>query len=707
MFNPKKILSKFSNLNTHSSKEQILKEILMNAIIIQLILEIMNQRSFLLGLATPLYNPIMFICSVALLSAFLSFGLLLPKRHLGYLIVDAIWLLLGIINFILLSSRTTPLTAMDFKMLTSVFTVIGRYLNIFELSLFFIFVLMIILLIGLIGFKMPRTKWNPHHGVIGTTLSFMLMFTSFNFAEATGNVSTNFGNIANAYLDYGLAYSFATSVVDKGINKPASYSSDQVQSVLNSMNNNDIDTTDLSNTAVNGTPNIIFVQLESFFDAKRIKALSFSEDPIPNLTELQENYSSGYVTVPSIGAGTVNTEFEIITGMNLDYFGAGEYPYKTILSETTVESYAYDLSELGYHTQALHNNMGTFYSRNTVYPKLGFDGFTSIEYMENIEYNELGWADDSMLVPEIIKTLDSTQEQDFIFAVSVQPHGKYPDYPVIENPAIEIYASSSIPPMNNMDSIGSLPTIEVEDAVTSEEFSMEEATYYKYLYYVNQIHEEDEFVGELIESLKDYAEPVVVVFYGDHLPTLDITEEDLTDGSPFQTEYVIWDNIGLERIERDVNAYQLSSILMERLGYTNGLINKYHQEMVDNIDYEAELELLQYDMLYGNKDAYNGVNPYEKTKMMMGISPISITDVEPMGEAIFIHGENFTMWSEVYFDNHQKNSVFVDEKTLIVTDGEYEDGLSVKVSQVTDTGRKLSSTEAYIVGDVAYIVEES
>ena len=35
--------------------------------------------------------------------------------------------------------------------------------------------------------------------------------------------------------------------------------------------------------------------------------------------------------VPSVGAGTANTEFEVLTGMNMRFFGPGEYPYKTVV----------------------------------------------------------------------------------------------------------------------------------------------------------------------------------------------------------------------------------------------------------------------------------------------------------------------------------------------------------------------------------------
>ncbi len=49
----------------------------------------------------------------------------------------------------------------------------------------------------------------------------------------------------------------------------------------------------------------------------------------PESAQVVSDYSSGYFKVPSVGAGTANTEFEVLTGMNLRYFGPGEYPYKT------------------------------------------------------------------------------------------------------------------------------------------------------------------------------------------------------------------------------------------------------------------------------------------------------------------------------------------------------------------------------------------
>ena len=99
-----------------------------------------------------------------------------------------------------------------------------------------------------------------------------------------------------------------------------------------------------------------------------------------------------FLSVPVIGAGTVNSEFEMLTGMNIDDFGIGEYPYKTILKSKACESLAYNLKDYGYKSFAIHDNTGDFYERNKVYPNLGFDVFTSVEYMWPKDYTAMDWA---------------------------------------------------------------------------------------------------------------------------------------------------------------------------------------------------------------------------------------------------------------------------------------------------------------------------
>ena len=57
-----------------------------------------------------------------------------------------------------------------------------------------------------------------------------------------------------------------------------------------------------------------------------------------------------------------------------------------------------------------------------------------------------------------------------------------------------------------------------------------------------------QFVKELTDALADYPEDVILVMYGDHLPTMGLTVEDLLSNKYlFQTQYVMWDNFGLKK----------------------------------------------------------------------------------------------------------------------------------------------------------------
>ena len=91
--------------------------------------------------------------------------------------------------------------------------------------------------------------------------------------------------------------------------------------------------------------------------------MTFSEDPVAVFSRAEGKRPERLFHGASIGAGTANTEFEVMTQMNVHDFGTGEYPYKTILQDTTCESIAYNLKELGLSTHVLHNNTATFYDR--------------------------------------------------------------------------------------------------------------------------------------------------------------------------------------------------------------------------------------------------------------------------------------------------------------------------------------------------------
>ena len=509
------------------------------------------------------------------------------------------------------------------------------------------------------------------------------LFGSTKLAITTNVISSYFGNIAFAYLDYGFPYCFANTLFNTGIDKPNDYSEEKMAAISDLITTKD--TTNVATTTETNNddillastegglnqdetekkPNIVMVQLESFFDPTLVNFLEFSQDPVPNFRSLMENYPSGYVTVPSVGAGTANTEFEVLTGMSLKFFGPGEYPYKTILQESTAESINYDLKDLGYSTHAIHNNKGTFYNRNFVFSQLGFDTFTSLEYMEVEEFTAKDWAKDFYLTDEILKSLDSTDGSDFVYTISVQAHGDYPKEQVLENPII---------------TVGGLP---------------DEGTTNAFTYYINQLYEVDQFIGQLTEALSQRDEDTVLVLFGDHLPTLGFKDEDLDNGSIFQTEYVVWSNFDLEREDEDLTAYQLTASVLDSLNIDSGVLTKFHNQFKDSEDYLSDLKLLQYDMLYGEKYIYGGENPFIATDLKMGTYDITITNVYEEDGNLIVKGENFNKYSKIYINEQYTKTVFVDENTLMAQNITLEPDSSIVVTQRTSGGGKLGSTNTF------------
>lgn len=654
--------------NLKSIRSYMINNYLISVLLI-LVIEVLARHSLTDGIRFVWDHPFLTLLSAAILTAFYALALLVPKRNFVWLCITVVIVGLAVTNSILLCFRITPLAATDIALLTSVFEIMGVYLKVWQIILLVLLVLVVIAGLIYLGIRMKKQVYHPLLAVCNAVISILAVVLMIHIGDARGWLQTEFANLPDAYADNGFVYCFTRSLFDRGISKPDTYDEDTVDNILEDMKKQ-------KTNEVEEKPNIIFIQLESFMDLKRMQGVTYSEEPTPVYSSLRKTCPGGFLKVPSVGAGTANTEFEILTGMTLDYFGAGEYPYKTILQDETCESMAYNLRELGYRTGVLHNNTGSFYSRNKVFANLGFDYFVSSEYMENLSYNPIGWAKDKVLTGQIQHILKATSEPDLIYTITVQDHGKYPTE-LLENPHIKV---SGFAP---------------EDEERQNAFT----------YYVNQCHETDAFLGSLIATLNAFEEPVVLVLYGDHLPNLDITEEELASGNLFQTEYVIWSNkkmledYELSKKNENLYAYQLSAHVLKLLGMNNGLLTKFHQMYHNYDNYKLNLKILQYDMLYGKKEIYDGLSPYEPTDLQMGFDPIRITDVSSVGGSVYVMGKNFTESSFVFIDGKKQDTVFLNENTLMVSDKELEGGEEVYVAQLTEVSAQLSSTEVFIYGD--------
>ena len=590
---------------------------------------------------------------------------LVRRRVFVRIIITVFWLVIGCVNGYMLSVRVTPFNAQDLKVIDDAVTMLDKYFT--GMQGFLLIVLILAVIVWLISMwrrggqyagKMYRIP-----ALIVVVIAFATMGKVTDFVIENRVVSNYFGNIAFAYEDYGLPYCFSASLFNTGISQPSAYSEQKVDEITQ---NGKLTQT---STTREEMPNIIVIQLESFFDTYEAEFFTTSKDPIPTFHYLMENYSSGYFKVPSVGAGTANTEFEVLTGMSMRYFGPGEYPYKTIAKYQPMESAATALDKFGYGAHALHNNGGNFYSRADVFNMMGFDSYTSKEFMNILQYTEGGWATDDVLTQYIINALDSTEQQDFVFGISVEGHGEYPEKKVLENPEIEVLG------------------IEDEGKKNSWE------------YFVNHLYATDKFIADLLAQLEQRNEPTVLVLYGDHLPTMGLEASDLKSRYLFNTNYIVWDNIGLEKEDRNLPAYQLMADVFNKLDIHSGTVFNYHQTRRQTKHYLTDLEMLQYDMLYGQCYVYGGKKNAPKVdgKFQMGIKDVTLSNMEitPDGDYI-LYGVNMTANSKVYINGDKRSTTFVNDTRIELKKSSLDEGDRIVVCQVGSSNRIFRSSVEYV-----------
>ena len=637
------------------------------ACVLTFAIEVISRRDFLSTISFLHNHTLAYLYNAFIVFASLSIVYLFRCRAQLRVLISGLWLFLGTINGLILSNRVTPFSYTDLKCISDLFAMQNtNYFTAEEATLVVGVVVAFFVFLGFFFAKGPKYQGKRHFVLGPVSIAALLLVglpITTQAAQGSNILASYFSNIAQGYADYGFVYGFSTSVVGRGMSKPDDYSEETVDAIETLVNSSKEQTT----VSKGSEPNIICVLLESFADPYEVNFLNMSEDPIPNFHNLESNYSTGYLTVPVVGAGTANTEFEVLTGMSMRFFGPGEYPYKTYAKTRTLESAASALKGLGYGAEALHNNGGNFYSRAQVFNNMGFDHYTSKEFMNILQTTPKGWATDDILVPNIMESMDTTEGQDFVFTVSVEGHGEYPTEKVLEDPEIVVSG--------------------VED----------EGERNAWEYYVNLVHAMDEFAGDLVRAVEERNEPTVLVFYGDHLPTMNLEAKDLKSRYLYNTNYVIWDNIGLEKKDGNVAAYQVMADVFERLDIHAGTVFNYHQQRRHTKNYLADLELLQYDIMYGDQYVYaEEGSPMKEGHMYMGVKDAVISQVtEQYNKTYSIYGENFTKQSKVFINGEKQKTTFLNNTRLDLKESKLSGGDTIMVAQVGSSNTTFRTTKTY------------
>ena len=290
-------------------------------------------------------------------------------------------------------------------------------------------------------------------------------------------------------------------------------------------------------------PNIIVIMDEAFSDLSVLAELNTNEDVMPFIHSLQEDadnrtseddtktrgtggyHTTGWLNVSVLGGNTANTEFEFLTGHTMQFLPQGSVPYQQYLqsSEPSLASY---LKDLGYHTIAMHPYNASGWERNRVYPLVGFEEFLSLKNFTGIKKIRQ-YVSDETCFNTIIRLFNRKKagEPLFIFNVTMQNHSGYTeDY-------------------NNFT-----PDIIVE-GTDSKVLSR----------YLSLMKRTDQAFQELVEYFSEVEEETIIVFFGDHQPTVSVSNPLLRangiDPDSLQEEdnmlkykvpFVIWSNFEIE-----------------------------------------------------------------------------------------------------------------------------------------------------------------
>ncbi|WP_159882170.1 sulfatase-like hydrolase/transferase [Paenibacillus puerhi] len=237
-------------------------------------------------------------------------------------------------------------------------------------------------------------------------------------------------------------------------------------------------------------PNVIIVLSESFWDMTKLPQLEFSRDPIPMYRELAKRYTSGTMLSPMFGGGTANVELEVLTGYSYRFFPPESIVYEQYLKQPTA-SLASLLSGQGYATTAISPFHQWFFNSADVYRHMGFSRFISLEYFNPDDY--VGpYIGDHAVARRIIEESERSPGPDLIFANTMENHYHY--WP-------GKFTSNTI-------------SIKSKGKASAEAIGIAET-------YAQGSQGADRMLQELVLHYSRLKEPTILVFFGDHLPSLE------------------------------------------------------------------------------------------------------------------------------------------------------------------------------------------
>ena len=373
----------------------------------------------------------------------------------------------------------------------------------------------------------PGRCWPER--IVGAVLSFGVL-TALIFTVYASNTLYNSFRVSNAYYvpsvfnELGFPYCFCHQFTTYPVDKPEGFSKSEAAGWETG-----------GQTGLGKDVSVILVMNEAFSDLTDQSMFNWTEetDPLPNLHALQKDPHalSGHIVVPGFAGGTANTEFDALTGMQTTALSVTATSAMRVVNRN-LDSLFRVFGADGYRTSFYHPGDAWFYNRENVYRWLGAEHEVFAKDMKNLEYKGRWVTDDYMagLIEEEFETAVSEGRPLFNYTTTIQNHMSY---------TADKYGEGYV-----------FPPVSTTADISPETRSMLEV-------YTEGVRDADAMLGRLTAYFAEREEPVVLVFYGDHLPYLGDNQKGYAElGSEvsipeneredilcsYKTPYVLWAN---------------------------------------------------------------------------------------------------------------------------------------------------------------------
>ena len=237
---------------------------------------------------------------------------------------------------------------------------------------------------------------------------------------------------------------------------------------------------------------IVAIQCESFADPVEL----FGEPAyaLPGLELARDQaIQAGKLLVSGFGAYTMRTEYGVLFGRSEEELGFRRYdPFLTAAREVE-HAISYKLGLRNWRSLFVHPHDMRFYNRHKILPAAGFVQLISEDQFDPRSRGTGRYVSDSAVADRVLDLARNAEEPSFIYAVTMENHG----------------------PWSAQDTPG-------KDGLVHN--------------YNRLVRAGDAMLSQLHEGLKNLRKPALLVFFGDHRPSIPGASEP---GGDRHTPYVV------------------------------------------------------------------------------------------------------------------------------------------------------------------------